>query len=234
MSEQQTWALTQQVLQSAEDPLVDKPKLTDKLLSKPPFRFLHDVISAVSTETCTSPQLLDSWYAAHVDLLFRAGFCAQVQAKTGFAPGLFSGAELDAHAIQARSPLQHICLDYSRLILVLQLCMAAYCVPLWHAPGCGILVHNPCTDHMDHMQIPYLFSALQDKEGKVAYLTKIIAVVSLALNEPVPAKPLKVRSCNLQGRPEGPKHICLLQEQQQEAAGAGDKNLSLYHTLQHQ
>ncbi|KAF6261782.1 microtubule-binding protein MIP-T3-domain-containing protein [Scenedesmus sp. NREL 46B-D3] len=100
MSEEQSWKLTQQVLQSAIDPLVDKPKLTDKLLSKPPFRFLHDVISAV-------------------------------QAKTGFAPGLFSGAELDAHAIQ-------------------------------------------------------------DKEGKVAYLTKITAVVSMALGEPVPAKPLKI------------------------------------------
>jgi hypothetical protein len=34
---------------------------------------------------------------------------------------------------------------------------------------------------------------LQDKEGKVAYLTKIIAVVSMALNELVAAKPLKVR-----------------------------------------
>lgn len=37
-------------------------------------------------------------------------------------------------------------------------------------------------------------ACLQDKEGKVAYLTKIIAVVSMVLNEPVPAKPLKVCS----------------------------------------
>lgn len=33
---------------------------------------------------------------------------------------------------------------------------------------------------------------MQDKEGKVAYLNKIIAVVGLALGQPVPAKPLKV------------------------------------------
>ena len=41
------WTLTVDILQNASNPIVDKPKLQEKYLTKPPFRYLHDVITAV-------------------------------------------------------------------------------------------------------------------------------------------------------------------------------------------
>ena len=35
--------------QSTLGKIIDKPPLTDKLLKKPPFRYLHDIITEVST-----------------------------------------------------------------------------------------------------------------------------------------------------------------------------------------
>lgn len=52
---------------------------------------------------------------------------------------------------------------------------------------------------------------LQDKEGKVAYLNKIVAVVGLAINQPVPAKPLKVLHCRASATHSSDPTACVQQ-----------------------
>ena len=42
------------------EPIITRPKLTDKLLGKPPFRFLHDIISEVIRQTSFGSGLYDT------------------------------------------------------------------------------------------------------------------------------------------------------------------------------
>jgi hypothetical protein len=49
------WQLTVDVLQAPDNPIVDKPKLVEKYLTKPPFRYLHDIVTAVGVHPEAKP-----------------------------------------------------------------------------------------------------------------------------------------------------------------------------------
>ena len=144
------WEATQKLLQG-DVPIVNKPKLTEALLKKPPFRFLHDLISEVTS-------MIQQLLAGQI-LLLSCKDGMQVQRNTGFASGLYSGAELDAKAIQV-----------SALVTQVQVVCKT-----WHM--------------QDSM---FIAVCMQDKEGKMGYLQKMIDFVSSTLSEPAPAKPAKV------------------------------------------
>jgi len=49
-----------EVVKTKVNDIISKPKMADKLLSKPPFRFLHDTITAISKTTGFAEGLYDS------------------------------------------------------------------------------------------------------------------------------------------------------------------------------
>jgi TRAF3-interacting protein 1 len=72
--------------------LIQKPKMTDKLLMKPPFRFLHDTITAVSNATGFGDGLyteveLDS--AAMTDKLAKISYLDKIFCLVGICKVFF-------------------------------------------------------------------------------------------------------------------------------------------------
>jgi len=89
------WEATQAILQG-NPPMVVKPKLTEALLKKPPFRFLHDVISQVQTNKKFAQGLfagdeLDS--ASIKDKAAKVSYLTKIIDVVGIASGNFVPAK---------------------------------------------------------------------------------------------------------------------------------------------
>jgi TRAF3-interacting protein 1 len=96
--------------------IIQKPKMSDKLLSKPPFKFLHDTISAITVATgfaegLYSPSELDS------------GAITDRQAKIDYLEKIFNlvgicvGQQIDIRAAKVVAGLEPECTNSFLLLL---------------------------------------------------------------------------------------------------------------------
>ena len=85
--------------------LISKPKMTEKLLSKPPFRFLHDIVSAITATTGFAEGLFQGGE------LDSAGITDK-QAKMDYLDKIFNfvgiclGAQVDVRSIKVVAGLE--------------------------------------------------------------------------------------------------------------------------------
>ena len=93
-------------------PLLAKPKLTEKLLAKPPFRFIHDIVAGVVKGAGKGAP----------------GACA----AEGFAEGLFSAPEWDGEAVSKERDAKAAFLE--KLINFLGVYLNTHCAGAWALP----------------------------------------------------------------------------------------------------
>jgi len=85
--------------------LISKPKMAEKLLSKPPFRFLHDIVSAITTTTGFAEGLfvgpeLDS--AGITDKTAKVEYLDKIFTYVGIC----TGAAIDVRALKVVAGLE--------------------------------------------------------------------------------------------------------------------------------
>lgn len=91
--------------QAQLQPLVPKPKLADKLLSKPPFRFLHDVFAAVAASTGFATGLYNAFEADSANLKEKHHKVAYLD-KMIVCVGQAVGRDLDVRAAKIVAGLE--------------------------------------------------------------------------------------------------------------------------------
>lgn len=110
--------------------LIAKPKMTEKLLSKPPFRFLHDIITSITTTTGFGEGLFN---ADELD----AASITDKQAKINYLEKIFLlvsicvGSTIDVRAAKVVAGLEvcihsilfYLILSYSILSTHLHMCL---------------------------------------------------------------------------------------------------------------
>ena len=137
---------TGDLLRTAEilQPLFPKPKLTEKLLAKPPFRFLHDVLCAVLKGAGTG----------------LPGTCA----PAGFAAGLFDDSELDGEKAGASRETKMAFLD--KVINFLGLYLNTHCAGAFlnaRAPPLPLFFLTPPAHATPHPSFIFCAAAAKSK-----------------------------------------------------------------------
>jgi TRAF3-interacting protein 1 len=106
------------------DPIISKPKLADKLLGKPPFRFLHDVFTNVSAATGFAAGLYGESEMSASSISGKGPKMAYLD-KMILAVGIANGSAIDVRSGKIVAGLEPEC---TNVLLQVVLCRTLFCM----------------------------------------------------------------------------------------------------------